>query len=251
MNSKFIHAKYLAVLLLGIIFLIVAAVDAFSATEINIGNGDVYTVVAAKEIDGKTINAKINVVKTLRSKNYNLNNCIFKVELQVTGEEYSAHCMEAIVKLFVVSKTENTEAHQINREIQLDLDFAPIHELSAIKHGLNNLTFTNGVASFEAADLSQASNFILNILVSVDRKLLKDKILFSGQIESGDYSIERLPNGKAKVMIDLKRLSDEIEGSKGPVLKVELKTLKAVDVKDSINGPKLSNALSASLIIND
>lgn len=30
MNSKFIHAKYLAVVLLGIVFLIVAAVDAFS-----------------------------------------------------------------------------------------------------------------------------------------------------------------------------------------------------------------------------
>lgn len=32
MNSKFIHAKYLAVLLLGIVFLIMATVDAFSTT---------------------------------------------------------------------------------------------------------------------------------------------------------------------------------------------------------------------------
>lgn len=33
MSSKFIHAKYLAVLLLGIVFLVLASVDAFSQSE--------------------------------------------------------------------------------------------------------------------------------------------------------------------------------------------------------------------------
>lgn len=52
MNSKFIHTKYLAVLLLGIVFLIIATVDVFSATEINIVNGDVYTMTTSKKMDG-------------------------------------------------------------------------------------------------------------------------------------------------------------------------------------------------------
>lgn len=247
MNSKFIHAKYLAVLLLGIVFLIVAAVDAFSATEINIGSGDVYTMTTSKEIDGKLINAKFNIVKTLRSKNYNLNNCTFSVDLTATSELYSARCMEAIVKLFIVSKMGDST----NREITLDLDFSPIGELNAVKHGLDELSFENGVATFETADLSQSSNFILNVKVTSVRKLLKDKILLDGQLESQDYTIEKLPGGKARVSIDLKRLSDEIEDSKVPTLKVDLKTLKTVDVKGAINTPGLANALSASLIINN
>jgi hypothetical protein len=251
MNSKFIHAKYLAVLLLGIVFLIVAAVDAFSATEINIGSGDVYTVTTSKVIDGKTINAKFNIVKTLRSKNYNLNNCTFSVDLTATSESYSAHCMEAIIKLFVVTKKESVTNECIERVINLDLDFAPIGDLNAIKYGLDELSFSNGVATFETADLTQASNFVLNVKLSASRRLLKDKILLNDQLEASDYTVEKLPTGKARISIDLKRLSDEIEGAKEPTLKVELKTLKAVDVKDSINTPGLANALSASLIIND
>lgn len=251
MNSKFIHAKYLAVLLLGIVFLIVAAVDAFSATEINIGNGDVYTMTTSKEIDGKTINAKFNIVKTLRSKNYNLSNCTFSVDLTKDSENYSAHCMEAIVKLFIVTKKEAAINDSIEREITLDLDFAPIGDLNAIKYGLDELNFSNGVATFETADLTQASNFALNVKLSASRKLLKDKILLNGTLAASDYTVEKLATGKARISIDLKRLSDEIEDSKEPTLKVELKTLKAVDVKDAINTPNLVNALSASLIIND
>lgn len=251
MNSKFIHAKYLAVLLLGIVFLIMATVDAFSATEINIGSGDVYTVTTSKEVDGKTINAKFNIVKTLRSKNYNLNNCTFSMDLTATSEKYSAHCMEAIVKLFIVTKKEAATGESVEREINLDLDFAPITDLSAIKYGLQELSFSNGVATFETADLTQASNFALNVKLSASRKLLKDKILLNRALTASDYTVEKLPTGKARISIDLKRLSDEIEDSKDPTLKVELKTLKTVDVKDSINSPNLANALSASLIIND
>lgn len=35
MSSKFIHAKYLAVVLLGIVFLVLASIDAFSQSEKN------------------------------------------------------------------------------------------------------------------------------------------------------------------------------------------------------------------------
>lgn len=251
MNSKFIHAKYLAVLLLGIVFLIVAAVDAFSATEINIGSGDTYTMMTSKEINGKVINAKINVVKTLRSKNYNLNNCTFSVDLGETSENYSAHCMEAIVTLFVVERKEITGGEAKERVINVDLDFANINDLSAIKRGLVELSFSNGVASFETADLTQASNFSLNVKLSVARRLLKDKILLDGQLDASEYTVEKLADGKARVSIDLKRLSDEIESSKEPTLRVELRTLKPVNIKDAINTPALMNALSASLIIND
>ena len=42
MSSKFIPAKYLAVVLLGIIFLVLASLDAFSQSEISISGPDTF-----------------------------------------------------------------------------------------------------------------------------------------------------------------------------------------------------------------
>lgn len=251
MNSKFIHAKYLAVVLLGIVFLVLASVDAFSQSEINISGPDTFVMNTSALVEGKTIKAHINVVKTLRSKNYNLNNCTFKVDLNATSENYSARCMEAVVKLFVVDRREVVNGDTQERFINLDLDFAAISDLAALKHGLAGLEFSDGLATFETADLSQAQNFSLRVKVSADRLLLKDKVIINRDLAEGDYTIEKLPSGKARISIDLNRLSDDVPYSKDPTLKVELKALKPVNLKDAINTPVLANALSASLIIND
>lgn len=251
MNSKFIHAKYLAVFLLGVVFLVLASVDAFSQSEISISGADTYVMNTSAVIDGVNVIAHINVVKTLRSKNYNLTNCTFKVELTATNENYSARCMEAVVKLFVVDRREIVSADTKERFINLDLDFGAISDLSALKHGLTELKATHGVVSFLAADLSQIQNFSLKVQVSVDRLLLKDKVIIGRDLDEGDYIVEKLANGKARISIDLNRLSDDVPYSKDPTLKVELRALRPVNLKDAINTPTLSNALSASLIINE
>lgn len=251
MNSKLIPAKYLAVFLLGVVFLILASVDAFSATEINIGSGDTYSMNVESVVDGKVTKASINVVKTLRSKNYNLSQCTFKVELQSTSESYSAHCMEAIVKLFVVNRREIVSSDSAERFIDVDLDFAAIGELEAMKYGLDSLEVNNGVATFIAADLSVKDNYSLRVKVMADRRLLKDKVIINRTLTAQDFSVQKLDSGKAMISIDLNRLSSEIEEFKAPKLSLELRTLKTVNIKDAINYPNLSNALSASLSIND
>lgn len=251
MNIKFIHARYLAVVLLGIVFLILASVDAFSQSEINISGPDTFVMNTSSLVDGKTITAHINVVKTLRSKNFNLKNCTFKVELKATTESYSAHCMEAVVKIFIVDRREMANGENKERFINLDLDFAAIEDLAALKHGLLGLDVSDGMASFEAADLSQAQNFTLRVMLSTERLLLKDKIIINRDLSESDYAVEKLSNGKARIVIDLNRLSDDVPYKKDPTLKVELKTSRPVNLKDAINSPILSNALSASLIIND
>lgn len=251
MNSKVIPAKYLAVVLLGIVFIILASVDAFSQTAINIGSGDTYTMSVSNEIEGIPVRAKINVVKTLRSRNFNLNNCTFAVELTLNKEIYEARCMEAVVKLFVVSRNEVVVGNARERVINVDLDFAPMTDLTAMKYGLVDLQVDNGVASFESADLSSATNFNLKVRVSAERRLLKDKVLISRELGASDYIVEKLDGGKARVSIDLNRLSNELDDSKGPTLKVELKTIKPVDLQNAINNPSLANTLSASSAIND
>lgn len=327
MNTKFVHVKYLAIVLMGIVILFLVSFDAFSQSEVEMGNGDTFSMQASKDIlkevvsyepyeatctrevydgtrtvcsDGRTerrcrkisgvgeecwdetervcseepsystetydcvlerrvvdyvydysVNAKIDVVKTLRSKNYDLSACRFGVRLAALDEAYYARCSNAVVKVLVVDRKEVLNGRNKERTLKLDLDFFPIEGLSALKNGLNNLSYKNGVVSFVSSDLKAASNFKLNLKVTRNRFLLKDKVVFNREIKAGEFTTTALGDGKFQVKIELEKLGGGFDSTKKHTLKVDLSTIKPVDVKDAINEPGLSNALSDSLIVND
>ncbi len=198
-----------------------------------------------------SVNATIDIVKTLRSKNYDLNNCRFGVALADTNETYYARCMAAIVKVNVVSRKEVMSGANKERAIQLDLDFFDISGLNALKNGLNNLAFSKGIVTFVTSDLENLSNFKMNLKLTRNRFLLKDKVIVNRELKAGDYTLEKLAGGLAKVSVKLAAIGGDIDSTKKHTLNLTLSTVKAVDVKGSINTPKLENSLSGSIVIND
>ncbi|QDK41617.1 hypothetical protein DOM21_09160 [Bacteriovorax stolpii] len=327
MNAKFLHVKYLAIFLMGIVILLLVSFDAFSQSEVDMGAGDTFSLKASQDIlkevvsyepyeatcsrevyDGThrvcsagrterrcrkisgvgeecwdeteevcsdepsyrtetydcilqrrvvdyvydySVNASIEVIKTLRSKNYDLNSCLFGVKLSAGAEDYYARCKSAVVKAFVVDRKEVLNGRNKERTIKLDLDFFPIEGLSALTEGLKDLTYKDGVVSFKSANLAAASNFKLNVKLTRNRLLLKDKVIFNREISPSEFTATALSGGKYLVALNLGKLSGGFDSTKKHTLKVDLSTLKALDVKDAINTPTLSNALSESLVIND
>ncbi|MBC7539628.1 MAG: hypothetical protein H7281_12465 [Bacteriovorax sp.] len=327
MSGKLLSPKYLAVLLLAVVFVFLLSFDAFSATEMSLGGADTGTLSAAQDIkrevvtyepyettcsrevyDGtrnecspgrterkcrkvsgvgeecwdeteqvcsdepvyrtetydcveqrKVVNevfdysviAKIDVIKTLRSKNYDLNNCKFGVVLSASSESYYASCLEAIVKVNVTSRTEVMNGSNKERAIKLDLDFADISGLNATKYGLENLAFSKGIVTFVTADLASAQNFKLNLKLTRNRFLLKDKVVTDRALKAGEYTLEKMADGRAKVSIVMSKIGVDFDSSKKHTLKIDLGSVKAVDTTGAINYPKLQNALTDSLVIND
>lgn len=46
MNAKFLHVKYLAIVLMGIVILLLVSFDAFSQSEVDMGAGDTCSLSA-------------------------------------------------------------------------------------------------------------------------------------------------------------------------------------------------------------
>lgn len=329
MNKSLMNLKYLAVLLLAVVFIFLVSFDAFSQSEIIIGNdGDTAVLQTSKSITrevvsyepyestcsrevpsgsrtvcspGRTenrcrkvagvgdecwevttggecneetvyeteyysctrsrrivedvhdhsVHATINVIKTLRSKNYDLNKCKFGVSLSDASENYYAVCQEAIVKHLVVKRKEEMNGKDKIRVINLDLDFFSITEINALKNGINELAHSNGVVSFVTSDLEGQSNFKMTLKLTRNRLLLKDKVVFNKSLEAGDYSMVKLSSGLARINVNLAKIGASIDSTKKHTLNIGMATIKAVDVKGALNTPKLENALNASFIIND
>ncbi len=327
MNAKFMHVKYLAIVLVGAVILFLVSFDAFSQSEVDMGGADSFSMKSSQNIlrpevsyepyettcsrevyygteqvcsSGRTerrcrkvpgvgdecwdetsescseqpvyrtetyrctemrrvveyvydytVHATIDVVKTLRSKNFDLNSCRFGVKLAADNEEFYALCKSAIVKVFVVDRKEVMNGRNKERTIKLDLDFFPIDGLNALKDGLSALSHKGGIITFKSADLASASNFKLNLKLVRNRLLLKDKVLFNREIKASEFTAKPLEDGRFQVSINLAKLAGGFDSKKKHTLKVDLSTLKPVEVKDSINTPKLSNLLSDSLVIND
>lgn len=327
MNAKFFHVKYLAIVLMGIVILLLVSFDAFSQSEIEMGNGDSFSMKSSQDIlkevvsyepyeatctrevydgtqtvcqDGRTerrcrkisgvgeecwdetervcseeprystetysciehrrvvdyvydytVHANIEVVKTLRSKSFDIANCKFGVNLKDVNETYFARCSQAVVKAFVVDRKELLNGRNKERTIKLDLDFYPIEGLSALSKGLSALSFKSGIVTFKSANLTAASNFKLNFKLTRNRFLLKDKVLFNRAINPSEWSVAEASDGAFLVSVNLNKLASGFDSTKKHTLKVDLSTLQAVDLKDAINTPALSNLVSDSIVIND
>lgn len=195
-----------------------------------------------------TVNANIEVTKTLRAKNFDLNGCFLRVTLKSGSEEFDALCKKAQVKVKVVSRSGDRE-----RTLKVDVDFASTEGLEALQEGLTNLIYDKGVVSFHSADLRLAQNYTLEFKVTRNRFLLKDKIVFSKTIKVSDLIIEQLAgNGRIiESSFNLKKWFPEFEASKKHTLSLTLKTVKKIDVAGAINTPKLSNELTATTIVNE
>lgn len=198
------------------------------------------------------VNANISVVKSLRSKNYDLGQCHFGVKLAANSESFYARCNEAIIKINILERKETIDQRNKKRNIVLELDFFPIAELNALKFGIVDLKFTNNKLTFNSFDLTKSSNYKLTVVLSRNRILLKDKVILTKILTINDLKIiSQDKNGLSLIEVDLQKLSGGFDSTKKHNLKVELKTIKNVDVSNSINLPSLTNLHNNSLIINN
>ncbi len=326
MNSKFVHVKYLAIILLGVVILLLVSFDAFS-DEIDLGGSDTMVMKASQSITKEvvtydpyegtcyrdiqigshtvcspgrserrcrkvpgvgeecwdevteeicsdepiyrseaysctkyarriehvhdySVDAKIDVVKSLRSKNFDLNGCALGVNLAATSEVFYARCMNAIVKGEVFNRKEVMKGRDKERSMKIELDFFSIEGLNALKRGLNSLEHSDGIVSFVTGDLSEASNYKLSVKLTRNRLLLKDKVLLLRELKNSDYTAEKLGNGMVKITLNLAKMVT-FDSTKKHTLNITLAALKSVDVKGALNTPTLSNSLSESIVIND
>jgi hypothetical protein len=217
--------------------------EAYSCTESRTVSNSVYD---------HTVFAKFDVVKTLRARNFDLNDCkIHITNINDKNESYSATCGTAIVRANVISRVDTKAGLDKNRVVKLEVDFADISGLSALKSGLSAVNFSNGILSFKTADLSVATNFALSLSITRNRFLLKDKVVFSGTIKSSNYTLEKLEDARVKVSVNLSKMGAGFDASKKHTLKLTLKTIKAVDVKNALNTPSLSNQATGSIVVNN
>jgi hypothetical protein len=197
--------------------------------------------------------AKIKISKDESAKGLNTN-CLLSAKINDNDETYFSVCKTAIVRAKVVSRKDVLdEGHNKNRDVSLVLSFAPIENLSALKGGLTNLAYKDGIVSFSSADLSAASNFKLSVTLTKKRFLRKDKVVFEQELEASDYQVEAVDaqRGFYKTSFDLKKLSGVDSSSGSYILKLVMKTIKPVDVQGAINVPALANELSQSLVIKE
>ena len=201
-----------------------------------------------------TVFANVEVTKTLRAKNFDLNGCQLRALLKSTSEEFDALCRKAQVKVKVVSRTEKALADgNRERNVKVDVDFASVEGLEALQEGLSALTYDKGIVSFNSADLRQAQNFSIEFKVTRNRFLLKDKVVFTKNVKASDLNIEEIMGGGRVVesSFNLKNWFPGFDATKKHTLSLILKTVKKVDVTGAINTPKLSNELKASTVVNE
>lgn len=198
------------------------------------------------------VTANINVVKSLRSKNYDLGQCQLGVRLDANSESFYARCNEAIIRINILERKEIIDHRNKMRTIALELDFFPIVELNAVKFGLVDLKFSNNKLTFNSFDLTRSSNYKLTVVLSRNRILLKDKVILRKVLTPNDFKIiSQDKNGLSLIELDLQKLSGGFDSTKKHNLKMELKTIKSVDISNSINFPALKNVHDNSLIINN
>jgi hypothetical protein len=321
MNSRFVHAKYLAVFLLAAVALLLVAFDAFSATEVNMGGETPINFEASQNIyrterrydyiestctrevstgyhrvcsSGRTerkcrkvsgvgeecwneteevcssepsyrtetyscrqlqeyseqvfdhtVDARIEVAK-IGAENFDLSKCSLIVSLTDYSEEFSARCLEAIVRFKILDRKVNGNL----RDIKAELSFSSISELNALKAGNISLAYNKGIVSFASANLSGEKNYKLSAKLTRNRLLLKDKVLFNRDLKVSEISSKARDGGLSTTSFNLANLTG-FEDNKKHTLNVVLSTLKTVDVKGAINTPKLENSVSATLVINE
>jgi len=199
-----------------------------------------------------SILADIFVVKSLRSKNFDLNACSFDTRIEENGEKFLAYCNEAIVKATLVSKNEVPSSNDRLRTYKVELDFFPIADLNALKLGIREMKYKEGKLTFKAFDLSRATNFKLQGTLTRNRFLLKDKVVMNKILTAQDFKVlSSDAKNESLLELDLQKLSGGFDVTKKHTFKLNLNTLKAVDIKGAINAPDLSNELSESLVINE
>lgn len=325
MNSKFLHSKYLAILLMALVVMLLVTFEAFSATEMSmegaapikqsvaesimrpvtryesyqstctrqVSNGS-HRVCSSGPSERKcrkvagvgvecwdesgaescsyetsyetehysctetraytdyvydhTVYANFEITKN-GAENFDLSKCSLLVDVSESGENYSARCAEAIVRLKVLDKQSVKTGNDIERSIKAELNFSSIAELNALKLGLNSLAYKKGLVTFSSADLSAASNFKLSAKLVRNRLLLKDKVLLNRSLNTSEFAVTTTEAGKAVTTINLAKLTG-LDASKKHNLTVTLSTVKPVDVKGAINTPELKNQVSAAIVIN-
>jgi hypothetical protein len=209
------------------------------------------TVAVTNYVHDHNVSLNVDAVKTLRSTHYDLSKCTLGVSVEDTSESFFAKCMEAIIRVNVVSRNEVMNGEDKVRTMKVDVDFAPIDDLSAVKYGLENLNYAKGFATFKTADLSTATNFRLRAKLTRNRFLLKDKVVLDRELKAQDYKIELVGNGQAVIKVELAKLVSDFNPKYKHTLKIDLSTIKTVDVKGALNTPGLTNSLSATTVINE
>ena len=205
-----------------------------------------------EQIYDHTVNYMIDVVKDASANGVDLTNCKLNVVVvQDNSENYYADCGTAIIRTKVLERTEVGPELNRERHVKVQLNFASVEGLSALNEGLKNVVYKKGIVSFITADLSVASNFVLNMSITRNRFILKDKVEFNRALKPSDYTIQKLDNGKVKVLVDLDKIGASFDSTKKHTIGVSLKTIKEVNLDDIINRDGFTNSLSSSVIVND
>lgn len=206
----------------------------------------------AVQVFDHTVNAKILVSKAASAKDFDLSNCKLGVQsLSDSNESYYALCEGALVRAKVIKRSQVKVGRDVERTVQLELNFASVEGLSGVKNGLSGINYSKGVISFKTANLAAASNFALSMSITRNRFLLKDKVLFNSNLKSSDYTLQKLEDGRVKVLVNLSKIGAGIDASKKHTIRVSLSTVKAVDLKDVLNRPSFSNKHSDSIVVNE
>lgn len=202
------------------------------------------------QVNDHTIYANVEVIKTLRGKNFDLSRCTWFIYLTEGSENFKAFCKTAIIKSKVVERTERTlpGGHK-ERNIKIDIDFADIKGLEGMSSGLSALVYNKGALSFKSADLKASENVVVDLKIIRNRFLLKDKILFNRSLKTAELNMTS-ESGEFVTSIDINKLLPAFNPTKKHTLSITLKTLKKVDTTGAINSPQLSNELTQSIVVN-
>ncbi len=203
------------------------------------------------------LNSSIKISKASLQSPFDLSQCVLSISPNKFDETYSAYCSEAIVKLNKVSRAESPSTDGNNkkfRTIQAEVDFMSFNGIEAIKEEMRQLSFNQQKLEFYAADLKNVGNFKLSLKIVRNRFLLKDKILYSKEIDSKSLidlgAHPQNPNLK-KWSIDLKSLMGGIESTKKHTLTLSLGLITKFDLNKVINDPLPRDNQTKSLVVNE
>lgn len=205
----------------------------------------------AYQVPDYDVRTVITIVKNDNASGFDLKNCSLNANVLANSESFTANCKEAIVRARVTDRKEVIVNRNKSRTMKVTLDFSSIESLKAVSEGLASLSYDNKTLSFVTANLDRLENFTLSLNITRDRILLKDKVIFSKNLKSSDYSIEAISATKAKIKVNLTQIGAAFDDSKKHVLKVSLTATKKVDLQNVINSPVLKNELSESVTVNN
>ena len=217
--------------------------ETFSCEETRIVNEQVYD---------HTVHSTIEIVKGDSARAFDLSGCTLDIYVpQDSSENYFADCDGALIRTKVLERTVDESAELREKHVKVQLDFSSIEGMSALKKGLTEVVYKNGKLSFQANDLSKASNFVLSLKITRNRFLLKDKVEFNHAVAVKDLSVQKLENGLAKMTIDLDKIGAGFDSSKKHTVELTIKTVNPVDVNNVINNGIYNNSVTDSVIVNE